>query len=94
VNKTELIQKLEERTDLSKSDAQGAVDALFSASDGIIATELKKGNKVQITGFGSFETRKRGARKGRNPQTGQEINIGPSTSASFKAGKGLKDAVS
>jgi len=94
VNKTELIQQLEERADLSRSDAQNAVDALFGPSDGIIASELKKGNKVQITGFGSFETRKRGARKGRNPQTGQEIDIGPSTSASFKAGKGLKDAVS
>ncbi len=94
MNKTELIQQLADRADLSKSDAQNAIDALFSSSDGIIVKELKKGNKVQITGFGSFETRKRGARKGRNPRTGEEIKIGPSTSASFKAGKGLKDAVS
>ena len=94
MNKSELTQKLAERTNLSKSDAQKAVDALFSADDGIIAQALKKGEKVQITGFGSFETRKREARTGRNPRTGKEIKIGASTSAAFRAGKGLKDAIS
>ena len=94
MNKSELIQQLSDRADLSRSDAQKAIDALFSTSDGIIAQALKKGDKVQITGFGSFETRSREARTGRNPRTGKEIKIGPSTSAAFKAGKGLKDAVS
>lgn len=94
MNKSELIQKLADQTDTSRSDAQKTVDALFSVDDGIIAKALKKGEKVQITGFGSFETKKRGARKGRNPRTGKEIDIAPSTSAAFRPGKGLKDAVS
>ncbi len=94
MNKSELTQKLADRTNLSKSDAQKAVDALFAADSGIISQALKKGEKVQITGFGSFETRRREARKGRNPRTGKEIKIGASTSAAFRAGKGLKDAVS
>lgn len=93
MNKSELAQKLAERTNLSKSDATRAVDALFSANNGIISQALKSGDKVQITGFGSFETRKREARTGRNPRTGKEIKIGPSTSAAFRAGKGLKDSV-
>jgi DNA-binding protein HU-beta len=92
VNKSELAQKLAERTDLSKSEASKAVDALFSTS-GIIAEELRNGGKVQITGFGSFETRSREARTGRNPRTGKEIEIAASTSAAFRAGKGLKDSL-
>jgi DNA-binding protein HU-beta len=94
VNKTELTQQVADRTQLSRSDAQKAVDAIFSADGGVISDALKKGDKVQITGFGSFETRKREARKGRNPRTGEEIQIGASTNASFRAGKGLKDAIS
>lgn len=94
MNKSELTQQLANRTDLSKADAQRAIDALFSADDGIIAQSLKQGEKVQITGFGSFETRRREARTGRNPRTGKEIKIGPSTSAAFKAGKGLKESIS
>jgi DNA-binding protein HU-beta len=94
VNKSELTQKLAERTNLSKADASRAVDALFSVENGIISQALKSGEKVQITGFGSFETRKREARTGRNPRTGKEIKIGASTSAAFRAGKGLKDSVS
>jgi DNA-binding protein HU-beta len=93
VNKSELIQQLADRTDLTRSDAQKAIDALFSSDNGIIAQALKSGEKVQITGFGSFETRKREARTGRNPRTGKEIKIGPSTSAAFKSGKGLRDTV-
>jgi len=92
VNKSELTQKLVERTNLSKADATKAVDALFSAGTGIIAEALRAGQKVQITGFGSFETRTREARTGRNPRTGKEIKIGASTSAAFRAGKGLKDS--
>ena len=94
MNKSELTQKLAERTNLSKAEASRAVDALFSVQDGIIAKALKSGEKVQITGFGSFETRKREARTGRNPRTGKEIKIKASKSAAFRAGKGLKDAVS
>ena len=92
MNKSELAQKLAERTNLSKSDATKAVDALF-ATNGIIAEQLRTGSKVQITGFGSFETRSREARTGRNPRTGKEIQIAASTSAAFRAGKGLKDSI-
>jgi DNA-binding protein HU-beta len=94
VNKSDLIQQLANRADLSRTEAQRAVDSLFSAEDGIISQALKGGEKVQITGFGSFETKRREARKGRNPRTGKEINIGPSTSASFRVGKRLKDSLS
>lgn len=94
MNKSELTQKLAEKTNLSKAEASRAVDALFSVDSGIIAKALKSGEKVQITGFGSFETRKREARTGRNPRTGKEIKIKASKSAAFRAGKGLKDAVS
>jgi DNA-binding protein HU-beta len=94
VNKSDLTQKLAERTNLSKAEASRAVDALFSVDGGIIAEALKSGEKVQITGFGSFETRQREARTGRNPRTGKEIDIAASTSAAFRPGKGLKDAIS
>jgi DNA-binding protein HU-beta len=94
VNKSELTQKLADRANLSKSDASRAVDAIFSPDGGIISDALKQGDKVQITGFGSFETRKREARTGRNPRTGKEIKIGASTSAAFRPGKGLKDTIS
>ncbi|CAN5655487.1 MAG: HU family DNA-binding protein [Gemmatimonadetes bacterium] len=93
MNKSELVQQLASRAGLNRGDAQKAIDTLFSADDGIIAEALRSGQKVQITGFGSFETRQREARKGRNPRTGKEIDIGPSTSAAFRPGKGLKDAM-
>ena len=93
MNKSELVQNLSDQANLSKADAQRAVDALFSANDGIISKALQDGEKVQITGFGSFETRRREARTGRNPRTGKQIKIGPSTSAAFRPGKGLKDAM-
>ncbi len=92
MNKSDLVDALASKGKMSKAEAGRVVDALFSPS-GIIAGELKKGNKVQITGFGNFETRKRGARKGRNPRTGKEITIKASTSPVFRAGKGLKDTV-
>lgn len=93
MNKTELIDKLADSTSLSKADAGRAIDALFDADKGIIADELRSGAKVQITGFGTFETRKRGARMGRNPRTGERIQIPASVSPAFRPGKGLKDGV-
>lgn len=93
MNKSELAQALANRTDLSKADATRAVDALFSPEDGLITQALRSGDRVQITGFGTFETRQRKARTGRNPRTGTEIRIGPTVSASFRPGKALKDAV-
>jgi DNA-binding protein HU-beta len=93
VNKSELIQQLANRANLSRSQSQSAVEALFSPEDGLIAEALRSGDKVQITGFGSFEPRHREARKGRNPRTGKEIEIGASTNAAFRPGKGLKDSL-
>ncbi len=92
MNKSELVDALASKGKMSKAEAGRVVDTLFG-TNGIIAGELKKGGKVQITGFGNFETRKRGQRKGRNPRTGKEITIKASTTAVFRAGKGLKDAV-
>lgn len=93
MNKAELVSALSGATDMSRAEATRAVDALFGVENGIIATALRNGDKVQITGFGSFETKKREARKGRNPRTGKEINIAASTSAAFRIGKRLKDAL-
>ena len=93
MNKTELVDQLASSTSLSKADAGRAVDALFDVKKGIIAGALKGGSKVQITGFGTFETRQRGARMGRNPRTGDRIQIPASVSPAFRAGKGLKDGV-
>jgi DNA-binding protein HU-beta len=93
VNKTDLIDKLAERTTLSKADAGRAIDALFDVDKGIISGTLQGGGKVQITGFGTFETRRRGARMGRNPRTGDRIQIPASVSPAFRPGKGLKDGV-
>jgi DNA-binding protein HU-beta len=92
VNKSDLIIVLAGRTKLTKVDAGRAVEALF-APNGVIATELRKGAKVQITGFGNFEVRKRGARVGRNPQNGREIQIKASVATVFRPGKLLKEAV-
>lgn len=94
MNKTELRDALAKKTGLTKKDADAALAALFATDrSGIIASEVKAGRKVQITGFGTFEARKRKARKGRNPQTGEEIKIKASRYPAFKAGKGLKDRV-
>lgn len=89
MNKTDLINAVAEKSELSKKDAAKAVDAVFES----ITEALKKGNKVQLVGFGSFEVRERAARKGRNPQTGEEIDIPASKNPAFKPGKQLKDAV-
>jgi DNA-binding protein HU-beta len=93
MNKSDLAQALASRTDLSKTDATRVVEAIFTPEDGLITGALRQGDRVQITGFGTFETRERKARTGRNPRTGKEIRIGPTTSASFRPGKALKDAV-
>jgi DNA-binding protein HU-beta len=93
MNKSELVQSLANKTDMTKADAQRAVEALFNTKDGVLASALKKGDRVQITGFGTFETRKRKARTGRNPRTGDEIKIGATVSPSFRPGKALKDSV-
>lgn len=93
MNKSELVQEVANRANLSRADATRAVNAIFDANDGIISGVLKSGEKVQITGFGTFESRERKARTGRNPRTGKEIKIGPTTSPSFRPGKALKDEV-
>ncbi|QSS98470.1 HU family DNA-binding protein [Pontibacillus sp. ALD_SL1] len=89
MNKTDLINAVAEKSDLSKKDATKAVDAVFDS----ITETLQDGDKVQLIGFGNFEVRERAARKGRNPQTGQEIEISASKVPAFKPGKALKDSV-
>lgn len=89
MNKSELISAVAESTELSKKDATSAVEAVFAS----IQDTLAKGDKVQVIGFGTFEVRERAARKGRNPQTGKEIDIAASKVPAFKAGKALRDAV-
>ena len=89
MNKTELVAYVAEAAEITKKDAAKAVDAVFEA----IENSLKKGEKVQLIGFGNFEVRERAARKGRNPQTGQEIEIAASKIPAFTAGKNLKSSV-
>ena len=88
-NKQDLIAKVAEATSLTKKDSAAAVDAVFGA----VSEYLSKGEKVQLIGFGTFETRERAAREGRNPQTGEAIKIAATVVPAFKAGKALKDAV-
>ncbi|MEC0254991.1 HU family DNA-binding protein [Paenibacillus lautus] len=89
MNKSDLITQVAESTELSKKDATKAVDAVFDA----ISEALQSGDKVQLVGFGNFEVRERSARKGRNPQTGDEIEIPASKIPAFKPGKALKDGI-
>jgi DNA-binding protein HU-beta len=95
MNKTEMAKKLAKNTDLSEAKAVDVINAIFStdAGEGIIAVELDAGRKVTITGFGTFETRSRAARKGRNPATGQTIDIPAKKYAHFRPGQGLKSRV-
>lgn len=95
MNKTEMAEKLAKKCDLSKAKAQEVIGAIFDTTPGtgIVAVELDAGRKVQIPGFGTFETRHRASRKGRNPATGAEITIEAKNYPAFKAGKGLKDRV-
>jgi DNA-binding protein HU-beta len=89
MNKTELIAKVAEAADLTKKDATKAVEAVFDT----ISDALSTGDKVQLIGFGNFEVRERSARKGRNPQTGEEIEISASKVPAFKPGKQLKEGI-
>lgn len=89
MNKTELIAAVAEKAGLTKKDAERAVNATIDA----ITESLVKGDKVQVSGLGSFEVKNREARTGRNPQTGETIQIAASKLPTFKAAKALKDAV-
>jgi DNA-binding protein HU-beta len=95
MNKTELTDILAKKTGMSKAAAKRAVDALFSTAprEGIIASAVSKGDKVRITGFGTFERRNRKKRQGRNPQTGASITIPAAKYPAFVAGKSLKDRI-
>ena len=87
MNKTELVAAMAEQTNLSKKDAEAALKAFID----VVSEELKKGEKVQLVGFGTFEVSERAAREGRNPQTGETMEIKDSKTPKFKAGKALKD---
>ncbi|BCJ85710.1 HU family DNA-binding protein [Effusibacillus dendaii] len=89
MNKGDLIATVAENTSLKKADAEKAVNAILDS----ISEAMQNGEKVQLIGFGTFETRQRAARSGRNPQTGKEISIPASQVPTFKPGAGLKDLV-
>lgn len=89
MNKTDLVTKVMDEAQISKKDATIAIDSVFNE----ITNALKDGDKVQLIGFGNFEVRERAARKGRNPQTGEELDIAASKVPAFKPGKQLKEAV-
>ena len=89
MNKAELVAAVAEKAEISKKDAEAAVKAFTD----VVAEELKKGEKIQLVGFGTFEVSERAARVGRNPQTKQEITIPASKTPKFKAGKALKDSL-
>lgn len=89
MNRTELVAAIAEKTELSKKDAEKALKAFTD----VVAEELKKGEKIQLVGFGTFEVSERAARTGRNPQTGETMEIKASKTPKFKCGKALKDAV-
>jgi len=89
INKAELIDAIVEKTDLSKKEVGAVMEAMIDK----ITEEMRKGNKVTLTGFGIFKTSKRAAREGRNPQTGATIQIAATTVPKFTAGKALKEAV-
>ena len=89
MNKMELVSAMADKTGLSKKDAEAALKAFTD----VVAEELKKGEKIQLVGFGTFEVSERAARTGRNPQTGKEMTIAASKAPKFKAGKALKDLI-
>ena len=89
MNKTELIAAMAEQTELSKKDAEAALKAFVD----VVSEESKKGEKVQLVGFGTFEVSERAAREGRNPATGEAMTIKASKAPKFKAGKALKDLI-
>ena len=89
MNKTDLVNSIASKSGLNKKNSEAALNAFIAS----VEDSLKGGDKVVLVGFGTFEVRKRAARKGRNPQTKQEITIPASNAPVFKAGKGLKDKV-
>ena len=89
MNKTELVAAIAEKTELSKKDAEKALKAFTD----VVAEELKKGEKIQLVGFGNFEVSERPAREGRNPRTGETMTIAASKTPKFKPGKALKDEI-
>ena len=89
MNRMELVAAIAEQTELSKKDAEKALKAFTN----VVTEELKKGGKIQLVGFGTFEVSERAAREGRNPQTGKSMTIAASKAPRFKAGKALKDAL-
>ena len=89
MNKTELIAEMAKETNLAKKD----VEAVLKSFIDVVSSELKKGGKIQLVGFGTFEVSERAASTGRNPQTGEEMNIAASKAPKFKAGKALKDMI-
>ena len=89
MNKTELVAAVAEQADISKKDAEKVLKAFVD----VVTEEMKKGEKVQLVGFGTFEVSERAAREGRNPKTGETMTISASKSPKFKAGKALKDLV-
>ncbi len=89
MNKAEMISNVAEKAELTKKDAEKAVTAVLET----IGEALSRGDRVQLVGFGTFEIRERAARKGRNPQTGEEIDIAAARVPVFKAGKSLREAV-
>ena len=89
MNKTELVAAMAKDTNLSKKD----VEAVLKSFIDVVTDELKKGEKIQLVGFGTFEVSERAAREGRNPQTGEAMTIAASKTPKFKAGKALKDVV-
>lgn len=95
MTKDEFAEKLANKTEISKAKAHEAIDAIFSTEPGkgIIAVELDAGRDLTITGFGTFYTRERAARRGRNPKTGESLMIPAMKLAAFRAGKGLKERV-
>jgi len=89
MTKAEFVAKVAEKAELKKVDAEKAVNAFFET----VSETLKAGDKISFTGFGSFEVTARAAREGRNPKTGEKMQISATKAPKFKAGKGLKDAV-
>ena len=89
MNKADLVAAMAEKAGVSKKDAEASLKAFTD----VVAEELKKGEKIQLVGFGTFEVSERAAREGRNPQTGETMKIEASKSPKFKAGKALKDAI-
>lgn len=89
MNKTELVAAIAENTQLTKKDSEMALKAFID----VVSEQLKKGEKIQLVGFGTFEVSDRAARTGKNPQTGKTINIPASKAPKFKAGKALKEII-